>query len=306
VRHILIWFFGPALAALYAITLAGLFAPIFAPFDLINHLRLHFLETAGAMVLLFALLRARLLALAAFLLALVNLVLAAPAFVLTAKEAEAARPELTVVVLNVWGDKAQPERVEAFLRRQRADIVLLLEADAPIAPMLDRLEELYPHRVGCIENHLCRMALLSRRDMGEAYASPRTDAGPPSIVAQFDLDGSAFTFYGVHVARPFRGDWQRRDLDRLTGALDAVQGPVLLAGDFNATPWSWALTRFALKTGMLRGRTLGATWPVAPPLFPQFLIDHVMARGGIRIVDVKSGPEVGSDHLPTIAGISLR
>ena len=303
-RHALTLFFGLALVTLFVITFAGLLAPLYAPFDLINHLRLHFLETAVALIVVFALLRARRLAMGAFVLALVNLVLAAPAFALTAT-VEDGEPALKVVTLNTWGANAEPRRIEAFLRRQDADLVLLLEAGETVAPMLERMSDVYPHRVDCMQQQLCRLALLSKREMIEPRAIFRSDASPPSIVARFEVAGRGFTFYGVHIARPFDANSQRFDIDRLIAALRSIQGPLILAGDFNTTPWSWAMTRLTLATGMVRGRVFGATWPARRPLFPQFLIDHVLARGGIGIVEVRNGRANGSDHLPIIAEISL-
>jgi endonuclease/exonuclease/phosphatase (EEP) superfamily protein YafD len=306
VRRFLTLFFGLAMVSLFVITGAGLLAPLFEPFDTINHLRLHFLETAVALVVVFSLLRARRLAMGAFALALVNMVLAAPAFALTAT-AKRGGQELRLVTLNAWGENAEPRRIEAYLRRQNADIVLILEAGETLAPMLETLRDLYPYRVDCIQDQLCRLALLSKRQTIEPRAVLRGDANPPAIVARFDVDGRPFTFYGVHMARPFVFNRQRRDVDHLIAALSSIQGPLLVAGSFNATPWSWAMTRLTLATGMVRGRALGATWPAAPPpMIPQFLIDHVMVRGGIGIVEVESGAAVGSDHLPTVAEIALR
>lgn len=303
-RHFLIIFFAFALVTLFVITFAGLLAPVFAPFDLINHLRLHFLETAVALFLVFALLRARRLAMGAFTLALINLVLAAPAFALTQK-GEPGSPGIRLVSLNVGGESAEPRRIEAYLRRQDADIVLLLEAGRTLVPMLDRIADLYPHRVDCMGEQLCRLALLSKQPMTDSHALPRSDTTPPAIVARLDADGRRFTLYGVHIARPLVLDRHRRDFDRLIGAVEAIEGPLVVAGDFNATPWSWEMTRLTLATGMVRGRVFGATWPARRPMVAQFLIDHVLARGAIDLVEVRSGHPVGSDHLPTIAEISL-
>jgi endonuclease/exonuclease/phosphatase (EEP) superfamily protein YafD len=304
VRHILTLFFGLGLVALFLITFTGLLAPLFAPFDLINQLRLHLLETAVALTLVFVLLRARRLAMAAFALALINLVLAAPAFALTAT-VEESNPALKVVSLNVWGRKADPRRIEAFLRRENADIVLLIETNTPLVPMLDRLKGLYPYRVDCLRRALCRLVLLSKREMIEPRALPRGDANPPAVTARFNVEGHEFTFYGVHMFRPFNAISQRHDFDRLIAALGPIQGPLVLAGDFNTTPWSWSMTRLTLATGMVRGRSFGATWPAQRPFFPQFLIDHILVRGGTGIIEVRNGRRVGSDHLPIVAEISL-
>ena len=83
---------------------------------------------------------------------------------------------------------------------------------------------------------------------------------------------------------------------------------LIVAGDFNSTPWSFSLRRqdalFALER---RTRAL-FTFPVrtysryrlhAP--FPLFPIDQIYAGSDWKTVSVTRGPRLGSDHLPTIA-----
>lgn len=78
---------------------------------------------------------------------------------------------------------------------------------------------------------------------------------------------------------------------------------VILAGDFNAAPWSWQMMRFVAASGLRRHGTYAASWP---SLLPVFLIDNLLATQSIKSVSFKTGPVLGSDHLPVIATVSLQ
>jgi endonuclease/exonuclease/phosphatase (EEP) superfamily protein YafD len=76
------------------------------------------------------------------------------------------------------------------------------------------------------------------------------------------------------------------------------------------TPWSYRLQRLLASAGLRRHATFLRSWPTH--LYPQlrlpapaFLIDHVLSTPDIRSVSIRTGPVVGSDHLPVIAQLRL-
>src|SRR5467141_4503221 len=79
--------------------------------------------------------------------------------------------------------------------------------------------------------------------------------------------------------------------------------PVILAGDFNLTPWSWLLNKLAWAGGLRRHGLLNATWPadLSPAVAPFLLIDNVLTSADIRSLSFAVGPELGSDHRPIAA-----
>ncbi|ODT87445.1 endonuclease/exonuclease/phosphatase family protein [Phenylobacterium sp. SCN 70-31] len=83
---------------------------------------------------------------------------------------------------------------------------------------------------------------------------------------------------------------------------------MILAGDFNTTPWSFAMRRTDHALGLRRldraawsfPARLGALpWPVQ--VLP---IDHVYAGPGWRLVGLRRGPSLGSDHRPLIVELA--
>ncbi len=85
--------------------------------------------------------------------------------------------------------------------------------------------------------------------------------------------------------------------------LEQLDSPKLVAGDFNAIPWSAGLRAFLRDTRLTGFNTL-ATWPVWLG-FAGIPIDHAFVSRDLRILDIGTGPDIGSDHLPMLIGVAL-
>ena len=83
--------------------------------------------------------------------------------------------------------------------------------------------------------------------------------------------------------------------------------PLIVAGDFNVTPWSRHFRTALERSGLndcAAGHGLAPSWPSQfPPL--GIRIDHCWASHHWRSIDVRLGPSHGSDHLPLIADLAL-
>ncbi|HEY5937480.1 MAG TPA: endonuclease/exonuclease/phosphatase family protein [Kofleriaceae bacterium] len=84
----------------------------------------------------------------------------------------------------------------------------------------------------------------------------------------------------------------------LLAGLDADE--VVIAGDFNCTPWS---APFRTLAGTLRQATRRArTWPARLPIVP---LDHILYRGPLHVVHsgvwTQGAARRASDHLPVVA-----
>ena len=84
-------------------------------------------------------------------------------------------------------------------------------------------------------------------------------------------------------------------------------GPTVVAGDLNDVAWSYTTRLFRRVSGLLDpriGRGLFATFPAARPWL-RFPLDHVFHSPDLRLAGLRSGPRVGSDHLPIHAEFRL-
>ena len=102
------------------------------------------------------------------------------------------------------------------------------------------------------------------------------------------------------------------DLLDLTGSfLSGTTGPVVVTGDFNATPWTPPVRRLMAETGLrCAPGALAGTYPAAllGRMVPPWLaipIDIVLAGGGAHAVGRRRGPAIGSDHWPVVIELIL-
>ena len=70
------------------------------------------------------------------------------------------------------------------------------------------------------------------------------------------------------------------------------------------TPFSWKLNKLAHATGLRRHGTFLASWP-SDFASPAFQIDNVMSTPDFASGNVRVGPDLGSDHRPVIADITV-
>jgi endonuclease/exonuclease/phosphatase (EEP) superfamily protein YafD len=271
----------------------------------------------GAVVLVAAiasllLRRWRLLVVAGLALALCGLPVAA--VIRGAPPVAAEAPVLKVVAFNIWVRNRELDRILAYLREEKPDIVFLEEVKEKHKPVFAALKDLYPTQVTCHRSTSeCETMLLSRFPARMQRAGPIDGAMPSAAIAALDIDGRTLTAIAVHVVWPFPihgADAQREQVLHLAASLDALDGPLLVGGDFNGGPWVRNQRDLRERTGLVGEPGLHPTWPALPihgldaPGWLRLPIDHVFSRGGPVVVSAETGPELGSDHLPLMATVA--
>jgi endonuclease/exonuclease/phosphatase (EEP) superfamily protein YafD len=215
---------------------------------------------------------------------------------------------LRVVTFNLWFDNEDIDGVGAFLNATDADVAVLEEVTAEHMRALHKgLDARYPHSVGEFG-----VVIFSKYPF---KADGRVDrAGYPEWIrllarwVELDVNGTAVELVGVHAARPFYPVLQAHDVTALTQFLLTRKLPLIVAGDFNMTPWTDQLQRLTQLTGLGRFNTFDLTWPMrwrGYPLPPLVAIDNVFVSRDFAKIATIPGPRLGSDHRPIIADIAL-
>lgn len=220
---------------------------------------------------------------------------------------DAARYRL--LQLNLRFDHPEPNRVLSLIARTHPDIVTLNEVSPHWRVAIERIAVAYPHRLVCAARAgVGGVAILSRRPFADT-AEKSCALGGRFAHAGIDLGGTTITVAAVHFGWPWPSK-QVAEAARLAPAIAALDGPTILAGDFNATPWSAFFTRFVTDGGFEAPPRVGVTWlhhALPPSLRPALglPIDHVMTRGGVRLIQTRTGEDAGSDHVPVLADFVL-
>lgn len=295
--------FAAGLAAVAALTALSFCGPWYYPADFVSHFRLHL--AAAALILAVSLLlsgRRRAAFLAAGLVA-ANLLAVAPERTVPIAQAQPGDLGLTVVTFNLWEFNRDLEDAARMLAETGADIIALQEVDVPTDDVLAALRKEFPWQVECGATLRCDVALLARLPWRATGMIAPDPGHAPTLWATFELDGRVFTVVSTHFDRPH----SPRHLRQINGLIESLAGlaePVILAGDFNATPWSHAMTRLTAGSGLRLLSGLRPTWPARLGL-PQLPLDHVLVSPGVRNLGVSLGRYAGSDHLPVIARLAI-
>ncbi|MGH6902102.1 MAG: endonuclease/exonuclease/phosphatase family protein [Geminicoccaceae bacterium] len=302
-----------AAAGLVLATASALAARLWWAFDLFSHFRLQY--ALAALILLVAALTLRNHRIA--------VVLAAVALVHgwaikdlwlggTASAAQGGMP-LRIVSANVWAINPTPDEVLAFIRASDADLVVLVDARSRRwRQVRSELGTLYPYQAPESSRERAPVVLLSRHPVVSAEVVRPPRGRRPYLMARLAVGGQELVVAGVHPTSPSptqAGDSRRRnrELDHIALAARDTARPVIVAGDFNTSPWSPHFQDL-VAAGGLRNAAVGhgyiATWPTWfwPALIP---IDHVLLKGPLAVTAVRRGPAVGSDHYPVIADLRL-
>lgn len=297
---------GSILVAALGGLLAGAFGGYWIPLDILAHFRGHLIAVALVSGFAFLVPRFGLAILVVGLLAvpIAHAGMSGLVYSKTSESESKLGQRLKVVSLNMWGAYSDLDRIESYLRGENADIVVLTEFPMYEHPMLRKLKPVYPHQIFCTAG--CRMALLSKWKWIKAGTQRRTDKVPKYVWAQFGFGSEALTVYGIHLRTPIDSPrLKAREIRWLGQQLGAKRGSVILAGDFNSTPWSHNFRELSKVAGLRKPSGVYPTWPVSRLPLPQLAIDHILVSEGIMFERMHVGKRVSSDHLPVVAELVL-
>jgi endonuclease/exonuclease/phosphatase (EEP) superfamily protein YafD len=282
-------------------TMLGVLAPWYPALEMINHFRPLLLTGAAALLVPAWLVGGRSMRSAATGLFVVNMGLAVLPLAYSAADAAGRRPDLRILTFNLWGKGARQQETIRFLRESGADVVVLQEAGAA-GPIVGALSDTYPHAVPCPSGR-CGVQLLAKQPFGDSGRQARSDANPPLAWARFERNGLTYEVVGVHLAYALDPERQHAHVAWLAAFLAQRRHALILAGDLNLTPFSWKLTRLAASAGLRRHGTLLMSFP-AHEWVPIVLLDNVLSTTDFATVAVRTGPRLGSDHLPVIVDLA--
>lgn len=213
---------------------------------------------------------------------------------------------IDVVCLNVRYSNRDTERVLAYLRSTRADVVAVVEVDGVWADAIASLGGDYPFAHVKRGDSSEGIALLSRWPLRDAEVVDFGTRGMPSIVATVITPAAEITVIATHPWPPMGPALDRElrhHLREVGRRAAASESPCLVVGDLNATPWCEAF-RGLVAAGRLRdsaaGRGIQNTWN-ARLWVPRIPIDHILVSPDVTVLDRRVGPDVGSDHFPVEA-----
>ncbi|MFF5766395.1 endonuclease/exonuclease/phosphatase family protein [Streptomyces tanashiensis] len=217
---------------------------------------------------------------------------------------------LRVLAANVEFSRATAALIST-IRLEHPHLVLVSECDPACGRALTTAfaAEL-PHHASVEGAGSTGSVLLSAYPLRDRAALPAA-MGMPGATAE--IGGRSVRVQLAHPLPPLPRQVHRwkRELARVRDAAARhTGGPLLLAGDFNASQDHAAL-RAVLDAGRLHdaARLAGAartpTWPAEGPLPPYVQIDHVLVSDDFTVRGVRFPHLAGTDHRAVLADLDL-
>ena len=211
--------------------------------------------------------------------------------------------ELRIASYNTQLSNEKVDEVKAEIARIDADVMVLIELGPNKRLIFDQLKTQYPYQAQCSDPTHCNFGILSKYPLTK-IGDRMIWEGPPYIRVSLGPEFGNLSIYGVHTTRfPFARA-QFTQINALVTELAPVTGPVIIMGDFNATPFSRVTQTLASQGNFTRLTNL-PTWPAEIGL-PQVAIDHIFVSSGIRQLESQSiGNAAGSDHFPIYMKLAI-
>ncbi len=301
-----------ALAVAIAVTLATALATLASLWwvgELLTHLRVQYtlvlLICLPSLVLRFR--RAGWLVLTPL---LINATMLIPLYSDTQSARVIATRPFTIVNYNLDASASDHTAAFNYLRNQRADILSLQELtpglDQRLATELPMYRVIHSHPMTNSQGSALLLAAGTEIEVISASIVhfPQRSSRP-LIAATLNIEGQEVALLSLHIIRPLNA--RKSSYQQVEFAAAAAwsreqqeQGrPVLIIGDFNATPCS-SHFRQLLQDGHLlnseRGYGIQPTWPANLPSLFRIPLDHCLYSQDIIITDRRIGPFLGSDH----------
>ena len=280
-------------------------------FELSSHFKLQYLLAGLSVFLFFALVRSKKiwLLVSAFCI-IINLAEIVPwYFPAPAFAGATPRQHLRILHSNVLTSNRRYSEVISLVKAEQPDIAVFVEVSTVWAKELAVLSEIFPYSSNLQESDRFGSAIYSKLPLEntsiKAFSKRRK-----SLFADVKFQGKIISLILVHPTVPIKQQSfieRNRQLAAIGEYAAQVKNPLIVLGDFNTTMWS-PFYKNMVKTGNLRNARSGfgilPTWPTFMPV-AYIPIDHFLVSKEIGVLKIRTGGNVGSDHLPLITDLVI-
>jgi endonuclease/exonuclease/phosphatase (EEP) superfamily protein YafD len=292
----------------------GFFGSLHPALDAFAHFRLHLavlMALSAIPAMLFGLWREGLMAVVLALTAIATIVVPSPSPSAEAEAAAAAPaslPEYKLMQLNLRYNNRTPTEVIRMIAREAPDVMTLQEVSNDWRPRLKAIEARYPYTLYCPNrSRIGGVAILSRRPF--ALGTTPQCVGSLIGLARIDFGGRSAIITALHLDWPWPYS-QPRNVKTLEQYFERLEGPMIIAGDFNAAAWSQTVKNIAAASRTRSVEGLRPSWFAIgmPDIVTRFVglpLDHILTSDKIVNPRVETLPRAGSDHIPMLLRFSI-
>lgn len=209
--------------------------------------------------------------------------------------------EIKIISVNLLSSNSKENLVLNYITKEDPDILILMELTPKWEEKLKTIINKFEYReiVPRIDNF--GIAVLSKYKMDSNIDYFNLN-DKPSIVSNFELNNQILSVIATHPIPPINQVTFERRNKQLTNIIqdrNKFSDNLIIAGDFNTSSFSNHFNK--LVNGDLMDSRIGfgllPTWPADYEIL-QTTLDHFLVSKNLKVIDRKTGPNIGSDHLP--------
>lgn len=207
---------------------------------------------------------------------------------------------LSLYTANLWVHNQDIDKIAASSAHANADVLIMVEFGPTARAQLDQLFSQYPYRIYAgRSDHPSHSAIMSRYPL---TAIP-DHSHPETVAARIDSPLGPINLIGAHLTRPWPYQPPHRQVEQalaLSERVMGLDGPVIMAGDFNAVSSGRIGRLIKGQTQLIPAPAWPGTWPRALPSALGITIDHIWYSPDLYLSSRRTGLHSGSDHRPVL------
>lgn len=301
-------------AALALISVGAAFARYFWVADLLVHFRLQYAVTAAIAAIVLAWARRPIWFALALVTTIGNLAVIASSNIGLLADGPEGRVDgsvqpIRIASINVYFRNEHHDSLIKLLRETQPDAAVLVEVTQAWHESLQQLADEYPYRYYPNGSAIHKVMILSRWPLTDIEPIRLGLSPSPVVSATLHVRGQPLRLIAAHLSWPLGASFshvRNEQIAAIARYARTVKEPLIVAGDFNITPFSphyQAMLTLSGLTPAAKGFGWQPTWPSFMPL-AGIQIDHVLVSRGIQVLKFWRGPDIHSDHLPVLVDLA--
>ncbi|MGK7905157.1 MAG: endonuclease/exonuclease/phosphatase family protein [Hormoscilla sp.] len=217
---------------------------------------------------------------------------------------------------NVLYKNQQYERLISEVKEENPDVAIFIEVTDAWAEKLELLQKDYSYwvihqdpQIIFDKNVNLGIAVYSKIPLKNTSIQD-LGGGRKTVSTQIEIQGKTLSILATHPSFAIDKDGfnlRNKQLSEIASYVANQKSSTVVIGDLNITMWSPFYKNLIRNSGLYNARKgfgIIPSWPSFNPLL-SLPIDHCLVSQDIRVIKIKTGKNIGSDHLPLIADLII-
>ena len=290
------------------LSLTGYLGELHRILEMTSHFKLQYLVVGFCTLFFFLLTRRQKWAIVSIFFVAINLVEIVPWYLPQFGNNSAIAAQIRILQSNVLYKNNQYDRVISVVRQENPDIAFFMEVGEIWMQELAALKNTFPYSFNNQDTSSMGTVIYSKLPL-ENSSIQDLGGGRKTLVTELKVKGEVVSLVASHLNIPTNKssfDLRNKQLAALADYVNKIKHPIIALGDWNITMWSPFYKRFVRETGLKNARYgfgVLPSWPTFSPL--SIPIDQSLLSPEIKVINIRTGAKVGSDHLPVIQDLAI-